>query len=243
MSQEEARDDQGATLIELLMAIAITSIIGAMIMGTIFTLGRITGKITEQTDDNIAAKRVLDVISTNLRGATVDPARPTQPQLVIAHPGEVKFLTYGGRGFSEPPRWLHYRAKQGKIFQVDPVTQTERPIMTNSFNGQIFQFYRWDDDGVKDRHGNCFVSLTPDELKTEEGRRSIVAVQIQIERLSSKQYQNNRKHTGAWVRLSEQITPFDPVKGHSLETWKNTCWETQYGRVGKKPNASVQQKQ
>lgn len=237
MTTQTQSNDRGATLIELMMAIAITSIIGAMIMGTIFTLGRIAGKLTEQTDDNIAAKRVLDVISTNLRGATVDPAHPTQPILAIAHPGEVKFLTYGGRGFSEAPRWLHYRAKQGNIYQVDPVTQDEHLIMTNSFNGQIFRFYKWDDTGYTDKHGNCFVSLYDDELNTEEGRRSIVAVQIQIERLSSDRFFNERKHTGAWVRLSEQITPVHPVKGNSLENWKNTCWETQYGRVGTKPSA------
>lgn len=233
MTMTTMRDDRGVTLIELMMAIAITSIIGAMILSTVLTISRVTGKITEQTDDNIAAKRVLDVISTNLRGATVDPAHPSQPILEIAHPGEVKFLTYGGGGFSQPPRWMHYRAKQGKIFQVDPVTQHERPIMDSSVNGQIFRFYRWDDDGIKDKYGNCFVSLNANEMKTEEGRRSIVAVQIQIERLTSKNYNNVRKHTGAWVRLSEQIIPYHPVKGNSLESWKNTCWETQYGRIGK----------
>lgn len=215
-----------------MMAMMITSILGGLVMGSIYTMSKITAKLTEQTEDNIEVKSALDVISTNLRGATVDPAHPDKPQIQIAHPGEIRFLTYGGRGFSEEPRIVHYRAKKGKLYFVNPENGREIQMTERLTNGQLFRFYRWDRDATSGKHGNCFVSLNGNELKSEQSRKEIVAVQIQIERLASHTYANRRKHVGTWVRLSEQINPFDPVLGEGLDSWKNTCWETQFGRIG-----------
>lgn len=231
MTIKTNQNDHGVSLVELMIAMLITSILSGMVLGTILTMSKVTAKLTEQTQDNIEVKRTLDLISTNLRGATVDPARPNQAQLVIAHPGEVKFMTYGGRGFNEPPRWIHYRAKQGKIYLVDPATKKEHVVTNYSVNGQIFRFYKWDMDAPTGKNGNCFVSLTPNELRTDQGRKSIVAVQIQIERLTSTNHNNRKKHAGSWVRLNEQISTDHPMIADRGEQWKNTCWETQLGRV------------
>ncbi|WP_336249586.1 PulJ/GspJ family protein [Stomatohabitans albus] len=226
--------DRGFTLVELLVVIAITSIVGVLVFTSFITVGNIYTRIAEHAEDSAGAKYALDVISTNIRGATVNPDRPDDPHLAIANASEIKFLTYGSSGFGQAPHWVHYRARKGVLYQVDPDTGKEHVIYSNLLPGYyIFRYYKWDYDfDPKNPYGNCFASLTNKELQTVEGRKSIVGLQVQ---LYSKGKDNVRskqaRHAGAWVRLMEQIQPNDPVTGERTTNWKNTCWETQYGRV------------
>lgn len=226
--------ERGTTLVELLMVISISSIIGVLVLQSITTVSHITTRMAEHAQDSSSVKLALDTLSTNFRAATVNPERPDAPQFEIARGGEAKFLTYGYSGFSEPPHWVHYRLKRGVLYQVDPQTGQEHAIYRGIKRYEIFRFYRWDFDHKQhgDRLGNCFKALSNKELDTAEGRKSIVGLQIQLDRLGEDNIREHKKrHAGAWVRIMEQIQPQDPVTGERISDWKNRCWESQVGRI------------
>lgn len=223
--------DEGVTLIELLMTIAIASIIGAMILSSIIAITNLTVRMTERAEDTIEARVTTDEITTNLRAATIDPLNPDYGVFAIASINEIKFLTRGGQGFSQPPRWVHYRSKGSDIYRVDEHGR-ETLMMAGLDWVSPFRFYTFDPQFRNDGYGNCYISLDDNDLAQPEMRRRIVGMQVQINRRAGDNVRELKfSHSGEFVRIPEQTAPETVYTGERLQHWRNTCWESQVLRI------------
>ena len=224
-------DDRGVTLIELMMVIAISSVIGVMLLSSFVIVSNITVRMAERAEDAIEAKMTTDEITTTLRAATLDPASPDQGVFAVAKPNEIKFLTRAGQGYSEPPRWVHYLVQNRTIYRVAPDGKRHE-MMTGLEPILPFRFFRYDPEHGKNAYGNCYLSLDNQDLAKPEMRSMIAGMQVEIYRKARDNVrEHNYSQSGEFVRIMEQAMPEHHVTGEQLHAWRNTCWETQHMRT------------
>lgn len=182
--KRDAPDDRGVTLVELLMVMAITSIVGALVMATIVIVGNLVTRTTERTEEFITAKQALDEISVNLRGST--NFEQSRGRLTDAAPFAVVFYTASGRGLQQDPQLMSYLVMGDKLYRFngdyDPNTKkwdinknSQRHVLVSGLtNPNIFEFYTWNDPkklpaGTPISQQSCFRKLTEEELKKDPG--------------------------------------------------------------------------
>lgn len=249
---QSRKGESGVTLVELMMTIAISSIIGAMVLTSVFLLSTIVTRMTERTEDFIDAKHALDEISVNMRSAT--NADQGRGRLTDAKPFAVIFYTSSGKGLLEKPQLMGYFSANGALYHLvaGPDNNFDKPVssrtvITGIEDNNIFEFYTWADP--KKTPGNkCFRKLTDAELsappKDADGniihdpsvvgdailgrnaRDSIAGVKIsfKIKKPNNARFKDSIGHT-TWVRLGESIEPKDPITGALIPGWPEHCWE------------------
>ena len=85
------KDNKGLTLIELLVAMAIASIVGVVI-GTAYQV-QVRGSNTQNmlTDMNQSTRTALEIMGKELRTAACDPLRTAGAQLLVANANQLSF--------------------------------------------------------------------------------------------------------------------------------------------------------
>lgn len=234
--------DEGVTLLELMMVMAISSVVGALVLGTIFTMGNLVTKTTEKTDDFIQARHALDEISVNLRGATGQGFSPGL--LTDTKPNRIQFNTRSGGGLETDPVTMAYEIKNGDLRQVIPGNnnnfgnpKTVRTLVRGVKNSAVFEFYTWEDP--KKPGGKCFRKIderhlskitrdpaTGRELVGIHAKNAIAGVKIALQVRDDKnaRFKDNQGHS-TWVRLGESIEPKDPETGALIPGWPQNCWK------------------
>lgn len=236
--------DRGVTLLELLMVIAITSVVGAMVMATIIVIGNLVTKTTESSEEFIKSKQALEEISANLRGAVnTDQGRG---RLTDASSRAIVFYTASGGGLNEPPKLMSYVTHGDTLYQLIPgpnanfqKPSTVRAVLKGITTTDIFEFYTWADPN-NSAGDKCFRKLTNAELtqknpkSDKEGnakdgihaRNAIAGVKItlKVNPVTNVRYKDEQGHT-AWIRLGESIEPKDPTTGALIAGWPQNCWK------------------
>ena len=239
--------DRGVTLVELMMVIAITSIVGVMVMSTIIVVGNLVRSTTERTEEFIDAKQALEEVTANLRGAT--NFEQGRGRLTDANANAVIFYTSSGEGLNAPPTLMSYVVHHNTLYHVvagkdkdgkDDIGTPKlvRALITGIKNPKVFEFYTWQDPN---KPGNkCFRVLTEAELtqpnpkRSEQGdaadglhaRNAIAGVKITLNVNDNQnvRYKGTQGHS-SWVRLGESIEAKDPSTGALIQGWPQNCWE------------------
>lgn len=237
--------DRGVSLIELLMVIAITSIVGALVVGTIIVVGNLVAKTTERTEDFINSKHAIEEISVNLRGATnYEQARG---RLTNARPNAVVFYTTSGDGLTGEPVLMSYAVLNGTLFRTVGVydqakrkwdfgpTSTHKALLNGIVDTNVFEYYTWADPNEQN---SCFKKIDERDLDTNSSttgsenpanthaRNSIAGVKVKLKFKSTNTIRFNKIHEQTtWIRLGESIEPKDPKTGALIAGWPKNCWD------------------
>lgn len=249
-----AKRDDGVTLVELMVVIAITSVVGLLLVGTLIMVGNLVTKTGERTEEFIDAKQALEEISANLRGAT--NADQGRGRLTDANSQAIVFYTASGEGLNAQPQLMAYIVIHNTLFHIIPGPNADwknpisnRVVLRGVTNQEAFEFYTWADPnaapnspGSATELGNrCFRKLTHAELTkpnpnpSENGdasnginaRNSIAGVRItlNVKQTDNIRFKEQQGHS-TWVRLGESIEPKDPMTGALIPGWPQNCWET-----------------
>lgn len=182
MSRVAMRPDQGVTLVELLMVMAITSVVGLLVIATVIMVGNLVTKTTERTEEFISARQVLDEISVNLRGSTNH--EQARGRLTDAAPFAIIFYTASGRGLQQDPELMSYAVLGDTLYQFKGVYNSSskqwditpespsRALIRGISDPNIYEFYTWADPkklpaGTPLDKQSCFRKLTEEELTKE----------------------------------------------------------------------------